>query len=408
MQLRDVICNWVTTCYYGYMSKRSLKIQVEPAILKYARYCSGFSIVEAAKKIAIKEEQLVLYEDQKNEISIPRLEKMANVYKIPLAYFFLQQIPKDIVLPRDFRIIYASEENNFSHPVMLAIRRARYVQSVIQEFSERKISYNFPKVVLTDNVDNVAATFRSLLGISIVDQGKWFAQSTSLRHWKEAVEKLQIYILQQSLPEERVSAFCLADQSPYIMVLNSSEHENRRIFSLFHEIGHILLHHSGVCTPDNLSRNSYQYIQIEKFCNQFAASVLVPKHEFLNNSHVQEISKLPISQWSDDTVKLIGAHFGVSQEVIYRRFLTIGTIGENSYEQKRKELIKGYEEYKKQKMKKRGDLRIPQYRMVISKNGYAYSSFILENLHSNRITMVEAADYLDTNSRHIPAVEFHV
>lgn len=390
------------------MSKRSIKIQVEPAILKYARFCSGYSVVEASKKLGIKEDVLTQYEDQKTEITIPRLEKMANVYKIPLAYFFLQHIPKDVVLPKDFRIIYASEEKNFSPPVMLAIRRARYVQSTIQELSEKKIEYKISSINIKDDVDDAASAFRSLLGVSVDVQSKWRDPSISLRHWKEAIERLQIYVLQQSLPENRVSAFCLGDQAPYVIVLNSSEHENRRIFSMFHEIGHILLHNSGVCTPDNLSRNSYQYIQIEKYCNQFAASFLVPKDEFLSNHDVRVISKMPIAQWSDNVIQSIGAHFGVSQEVIYRRFMTLGTIGERNYEQKRTELIRGYEEYKKKKMIKGRELRIPQYRMVISKNGYAYSSFILDHLHSNRITMVEAADFLDTNSRHIPAVEFHL
>ncbi len=392
------------------MSKRSIKIQVEPAILKYARFCSGYTVVEASKKLGIKEDVLTLYEDQKTEITIPRLEKMAGVYKIPLAYFFLQEIPKDVVLPKDFRIIYASEERNFSPPVMLAIRRARYIQSVIQELSEHKLVYAFPKVTITDDVDAVAAKFRSILGVEMDVQSKWHDPSTSLRHWKEAIEKLQVYILQQSLPENQVSAFCLADQLPYIIVLNSSEDErpSRRIFSLFHEIGHILLHNSGVCTPDNLSRNSYQYIQIEKFCNQFAASVLVPKDDFLRNQYVRQLTQQPIAQWSDDIVQSVSSYFGVSNEVIYRRFLTIGTIGERAYEQKRNELIRGYEAYKNRKEGKRIELRIPQYRKIISKNGYAYSSIILENLHSNKITMAEAADFLDTNSQHIPAVELHL
>lgn len=388
------------------MNKSSLKIKIEPAILKYARYYSGYEISDVAKKTKIKEEKLFLFESQKADISLSQLERLANVYKMPLAYFFLQNIPKDVVLPKDFRIIYSSEGTKFSPVVMLAIRRARYVQSVIQELVQEKLEYAFQKISINDDVEASTVNFRSILGVSMREQNKWLSPSIALRKWKEAVEKLQIFVLQQSLSKDYVSAFCLADQKPFIITLNSSEHENRRIFSLFHEIGHVLLNHSGACNLNDLSRNSYQYVQIEKFCNQFSASLLVPKDDFLQDHNVRRIMKLPMGKWKEDDIKAIGDRFRVSQEVIYRRFVTVGVISEHIYETKRSELLKGFEEYKKSRKGK--EIRIPQYRKIISRNGYAYSSFILEHLHSDRITMADAAEYLDTNTRHVPAVEYHL
>ena len=388
------------------MNKSTLKIKVEPAILKYARYYSGYEITVVAKKAKIKEEKMVLFESEKSEISLSQLEKLANVYKMPLAYFLLQNIPRDVVLPKDFRIIYSSKETKLSPVVMLAIRHSRYIQSIIQELVQEKIKYAFQKVTVNDDVEATAAKFRSLLGISLKEQSKWQDLSMALRKWKKAVENLRIFVLQRSLPKDDVSAFCLADEKPFIITLNSSEHENRRIFSLFHEIGHILLNHSGICTPDDLSRNSYQFIQMEKFCNQFAASLLVPKEAFIKDPDVQRLIKLPLDQWQRDDINAISARFKISPEVIYRRFTTIGTITEYAYESKRNELIKGFEEHKNSK--KSGELRIPQYRKIISRNGYAYSSLILENLHSNKITMADAAEFLDTHTQHVPAVEYHL
>lgn len=389
------------------MSQRSLVVQIEPAVIKYARYCSGYSVAEVAKKLSIKEEVLVKYEEVKAEISIPRLEKIANIYKMPLAYFFLQQVPKDVILPKDFRIVYSSEKTSFPPKVMLAVRRARYVQSVIQELIGKEVNHDFKKISLQDDVDEVASRFRVLLGISVKDQFGWLSPSDSLRHWKNAIEKMKIFVLQESLTGEEISAFCLADAKPFVLLLNSSEHENRRIFSLFHEICHLLLHRSGICTPDNLSRNSTQYIEIERFCNQFSASVLIPRNDLLNNPIAVKLSRTPFGEWGFEDVKTISKQFHVSQEAIYRRFVTLGILDEDEYELKREELMKGFEDYKK-KGKVNKKFIIPQYRKIISKNGYAYSSFILDNLHSNRITIVEAADYLNTNSRHISAVEYHL
>ena len=383
-----------------------MKIKVEPSVLKYARYCSGFDISEATKKIGIKEEQLISLEKNQGEVSIAKLEKMANTYKMPLPYFLLDKIPHDVVLPKDFRIIYKSERTGFSPKVMLAIRKARYVQFIIQELDEGSFKYNFRQVELSDNVEKVASYFRTILKVSAEEQSKWSNSSVALRNWKDAVEKLNLLVLQQSLPQDDVDAFSLADQEPYIIVLNSSEHENRRIFSLFHEVGHMLLHRSGICTPDNLSRNSFEYIKIEKFCNQFAASFLVPYEAFVEDPIVEKLKRIPFKEWSDRDIREISEHFKVSQEVVYRRLATIGTLSESRYEQKREELLSDFKEYSKGKKKKK--IVVPQYRKIISQNGRTYVTFILEKLHANRITLASAADYLDTNSRHISNVEANI
>ena len=384
---------------------KSILIKIEPAILKYARRQSAYELSEVARKTKIKAEFLTSIENSKAEISLAKLQKLAELYKRPLTYFLLEQIPKDVVLPNDFRIIYSSEDTGFSPPVMLAIRKARYVQSVIQEIAEEKFEYNFKKISINDNPEDVASYFRSIISAP-KEEKKSLDRVGPLRYWKDVIERLNIFVLQQSIPEDDVSAFCLADKTPYIIVLNSSEHVNRRVFSLFHEIGHILLHTSGVCTPDNFSKNSFEYIKIEKFCNQFAASLLVPREEFVKDSLVGKLRKISFDDWDKNDVRIISTRFKVSQEVIYRRLVSIGVITNAQYEQKRGELIKDFEEYKKKQKPKK--MAIPQFRKIISTNGIAYSSFILESLHSQKITIADAADYLGTNSRHIFDVESHI
>jgi Zn-dependent peptidase ImmA (M78 family) len=389
------------------MSGQIVKIKVNPAVLKYARYLSGYNFENVAKKTKIKQEQLEILEQEEIEISIPRLEKLSSVYKMPLAFFLLKELPKDAILPSDFRIVYTSEQNNFSPDVMLAIRRARYIQSVFSDLLNKVIKYAFRVISLTSDVEMSAQDFRKLLNISIQQQSQWSTPQIALRNWKSAVENLNILIVQQSLPKGEVSAFSLADKIPYVIVLNSKEHENRRIFSLFHEMGHILLHRSGICTPDDLSKNSLEYKRIEKFCNQFAASLLVPYEQFVDDDIVKKLGKIEEEYWDNSDIRSLSNKFKVSQEVIYRRLMTINLLSEASYQKKRSELQKKFEEYEK-KVKRKQEIRIPQYRKIISQNGRAYSSFILENLHANKITLVDAADYLGTNSRHIRAVELNL
>lgn len=76
-----------------YMGK-SLLISIEPAILRYARKNSGYSVEDVAKKAKIKVERLKEYEENKTEIPLTHLERFANIYKRPLAFFLLTQIPQ--------------------------------------------------------------------------------------------------------------------------------------------------------------------------------------------------------------------------------------------------------------------------------------------------------------------------
>lgn len=386
---------------------RSLTIEIEPSIAKYARYCSKYSVADASKKLKITEEKLQKIEEEKLDVSLVLVKRMSIVYKMPLAYFLLQQAPKDIIIPQSFRIVYESTDQDFSPTTMLAIRRARYIQSVIKEVQNEEIKYNFKAATLADKPEELATYFRSLIGVTIDQQKKWKDRDSALREWKEAVESLGIFILQQSLPEkDEVSAFCLADQKPYVIMLNSSEHPNRRIFSLFHEVAHILLHMSGVCTPDNFSRNSYEYVKIEKFCNQFSASFLVPQSDFISNPIVQKLKGVPFEKWDLEDVKTLAFTYRVSQESIYRRLVEVGFLAEEKYKLKRAELLKGFEEYKKKATGKK--VIIPQYRKIISKNGHRYTSFVLDSMHSKKITMADVADFLGTTSIHISEIEKHI
>lgn len=381
---------------------KAIQIQVEPSILKYARYVSGYNAKDASTKLKISEERLRNLEEEKEDISLSKIRKFSEVYKMPLVYFLLETPPKDKIIPDDFRIIYGSENNEFSHSVMMAVRKARYVQSVIKGLQEDDIDYGFNSARLDDNIEKISSDFLSILNVSVKDKKKWSNPSSALTGWKDSVEKLGIFILQQSLPKDDVSAFSLADEKPYIIMLNSSDHENRRIFSLFHEIGHILLHKSGVCVPDNLSRNSFEYIKIEKFCNHFASSVLVPVKDFKSNDIVIRLSKTNFDYWNSEDIKHLASNYKVSKEVIYRRLVQIGVLKERDYEIKRNELIKGFEEYKKIKNK---NLIIPQYRKIISRNGKAFTSLVLNSMNQSRITLTDVSSFLGTTSKHISAVE---
>lgn len=388
------------------MSK-SLLVSVEPTILRYARKTMGLKLEDVVASIKLNSEVLQGYEENKSEISLTKLEKFAKLYKRPLAFFLLSVVPEDAIKPKDYRIVFSKQDNvELSSKYHLSIRRARYVQSTLAELIDDQISYTLPKVNLDSNIEKAATLFREYLGITWQDQNNWKNSSEALRSWKEALEDKNIFVLQSSLPNDPVSAYCLVDRKPYIIVLNSLDIEYRRIFSLFHEVGHILLRKSGICSPEDLSRNSYEYIQIEKFCNQFAASLLLPEGDFLNDFAVMQFIESKSNQWTDEELKVLANKCRVSREVILRRFQTFGYITETQYDDWRQRWLEELP-YKLDKPKKK-NLKIPQHVKCISQNGKGFVGLVLERYHTNRISFDAAAEFLNISPQYITALETRV
>ncbi len=381
-----------------------IKVLVEPGIMKFARESMRLSLKEAARRCGLKEELLSKAEMTAAAFSIPKLEKIANAYRRPSVFFLLKKVPDGAAkfLPGDYRLAYESDQMDISDEILTSVRRARYVQEVIAEFNEPRQQQRLPALAAS-NVESVSSQIREVLGVTLITQSKWGTPNEAFRSWKQCVEKIGIYVLQESMPSDTIRAFSLVDKAPYIIVVNSSEHEYGRIFSLFHELGHVLMRNSGVCTLDpNSLHHSVAYKKIETVCNAFAANLLVPTADFKKNSIAIQLAKKDFKEWSDDELRRIGNGFRVSKEVILRKFLTLGVIDDLEYKERRKEWA---EEDKKIKKKSDKPIIIPPERLCISHNGQSFVSLVLKNYHAQKITLNRVGEYLEISPRFVSRVE---
>ncbi|MCP4567564.1 MAG: ImmA/IrrE family metallo-endopeptidase [FCB group bacterium] len=74
-------------------------------------------------------------------------------------------------------------------------------------------------------------------------------------------------------PELPFSGFCLYDETFPVIYINNSQPATRQIFTLFHELAHLLLRTGGIDTPNDeyIQHLQGEAKQIEISCNQFAA-----------------------------------------------------------------------------------------------------------------------------------------
>ncbi|MBK6914439.1 MAG: ImmA/IrrE family metallo-endopeptidase [Ignavibacteriales bacterium] len=89
----------------------------------------------------------------------------------------------------------------------------------------------------------------------------------------EKVEDLSIAVFQLPLTKDNLRGFSIIDEEiPIIVIKRGGDPATAKIFTLFHEVGHLLLNEAGIC---DVGFGNQQ--KIEKWCNAFASEILVPK-----------------------------------------------------------------------------------------------------------------------------------
>src|SRR5262245_62983883 len=102
-----------------------VEARVRPALLVWARETAGLSIEDAARKLAVTPERLREWENPERRLrpTVTQLRKAANVYKRPLAVFFLPSPPTTPSPLHDFRRLDPDEVARLSPELLLEMRR---------------------------------------------------------------------------------------------------------------------------------------------------------------------------------------------------------------------------------------------------------------------------------------------
>ncbi|HSA75224.1 MAG TPA: ImmA/IrrE family metallo-endopeptidase [Candidatus Nitrosocosmicus sp.] len=372
-----------------------MKLLVKASIIKWSRESTKIPFSAAVKKLGIKQETLQLWESQDTEIPIASLRKLADTYKRSLGIYFLDDIPQEKNPPTDFRKSAQNRDSFFSKAVVLVIRRVREIQSNIEELGLQKFT-SLPLSART-NSDPVQLSkeLRNVLNISLKEQYALSDTSKAYKYWKKIIEeKIGILTMEYSLPVNEVRAFSINHQAQPIIIINSKDEYSARIFSLFHELYHFMLGEEGLC---QYKSNLYESNRIEKLCNEFSASFLVPQEEliFALNQLGFDINNTS----SDNNIKKIASRFSVSRFVVLGRLLSLGLVSEDYYRTKYSEWTKDYN--KKPKDKKGFGSYLDT---LMNNNGATYTSGVLDAYGNKKISLRDVGLLLNTKLKNIGGI----
>lgn len=328
-----------------------VKAPVNPDVLRWARESANLTIDEVTIKVKKSPEVIVSWENGVDSPSYAQLEKLAyDVYKRPMAVFFFPNPPKEDDTKKSFRTIPDSEFNRLPSTLIRQIRKARVKQENLYELCN-EVNPSQAQLLsglkgLNDyELKELASAIRDYLKISLNIQKGWDTVETALENWRNAFEDVGVFVFKEAFRNDDFSGFCLYDKVFPLIIINNSMPKTRQIFTLFHELGHLLFETSGIdrLNDDFINILPEQDRNIEILCNRLAAEILVPSDDF--DASVRGIKA------DEASVTKLAATYKVSREVILRKLLDRGIVNEATY---RDLTVKWIDEAKKKKLKSKG------------------------------------------------------
>ena len=307
---------------------------INPTIVKWARERSGYTLQEVAKSLNRDVATISNWESGAAAPTYVQLEKLADKYKRPVAMFFFPEPPQEPDFVNQLAL-RSTEIEQLDPGIRVLLRQAYARQLSLMELNmgvnpaETKIFQDLHPQ-LGDSATELAQRTRAYLNISVETQASWRSVRETLENWREQVEEKGIFVFKAAFRDDSVDGFCLIHEQFPVIYLNNSKSSVRQIFSLFHELAHLLLGENGITRGINPVSE-----QIEVFCNQFAAEFLVPSGDLE--------TRFKDSLYNDAAIEALAGYYKVSRPVILLRLVNQGILTQNSYRRRTAQWTEEYE-----------------------------------------------------------------
>lgn len=307
----------------------STRVEVAPGMITWARERAGLVIEDLEHRF----KPLSAWESGEINPTLKQLQAYAKATHTPVGYLFLPEPPEEPLPVADFRRLPTGQTRQPSPDLLDVLYLCQQRQEWYRDFA---ISYGEDPVPLVgsanvnSDVVQVADEVREISGFTVEDRADLPTWTDALRSLRQKTEEVGILVMisgivgsntHRKLNPAEFRGFALSDLYAPLIFVNGTDSKAAQIFTIAHEIGHILLGESGVSNPQPRSRG---HIASERWCNSFAAEFLVP------------IAALnAIGRSNDDLgeeVKALARRFKVSTLVVLRRIHEAGWVDQPEFE----------------------------------------------------------------------------
>ena len=387
------------------MPYKTPELSISPSVLKWARKTGGYTPEDIANRLGVPEELIEVWEKGSEQVPlrVTQLEDLAHFLRRPLAAFLLVEPPPEPEPPRDFRRV-VGPTGPLSPSFRLVIRRARRLQHIARELMESlgiSSTSEIPTAELRDRPALVGKELRKAFDISTQEQLEWRNPWIALRNWRQALEARNVLVFQGDFNREEAQGFSISDEHPYAIVLTSRDHPYARSFTLFHELGHLLLREGGVCITEHMHPISENKIsRTEDWCHRFAGAFLIDEDILYSKEETKSIIRMHPGY--EDDLQGLASQFKVSRAVILFRLWHNASIADSSFWSMYSRLQQVRRPRAESKEKKKGGP--PPARRALQERGRLLSRLVLEAVDRNILGYTDAADYLGVRPKHFEKI----
>lgn len=373
--------------------KDNVHIDVNHEVLVWARESFAQTRAQASEITGIPPKRIIQLESGEKLPTLEELKALSKAYKRTIATLLLKKPPKEKPIPADRRTVDSKELGRFHEKTIMAVRKARALAQSYVELREEMGNpfrpYNL-SASLEDSPQDVAGKIRQHLRLDEIR--KVDNIQVALEAYIERIESLGVAVFQLSLTQDNVRGFAIVDDIiPIIGIKRGSEQPHSKTFTLFHELGHILLNEGAI---SDLSLNPKW--ELEKWCNAFAAEVLVPASELLQMKILREYQQKGQKIWKKKDLVDLANHFHIGPLAMLRSLLENGFTTKDFYRDK-------HEKWNKPQF---GRPKNPEGRNLakeaVQEKGKTYIALAFNAFDQNRINIKDLSDFLGVKLSYIP------
>lgn len=377
---------------------------VNPQMLVWARSETPFTTTEAVEMLfpAIIAKNLDAWERGDDYPSITEAKKLASIYKLPFATFYLSEAPaKKVKRYTDRRTLKGFYSENISYALWCEIQRIESNRESILEFTEDEAPVRTIPSITNDDVIEIATAIRAYLGLDTPLRSKTAYGANPFNYYRNIVERNGIIVAQVSgVDIEEMKGLSIYFDSYPIIAINNKDYDRSKVFSLFHELAHIFRRSSSLCTIDMDEHSD----QEETICDSIAAAALMPEAAFkqIANECIARIGAV-----NSICIDRIAGRFGVSTISALRRMHETKVISRKVFFELLGVITDEYNANIAYIEAARKGKNVPVFYHVkyLNQNGFLLPRTVLMAHASGKITHGEMCKALGVNSKHIGSIE---
>src|SRR3989339_457276 len=267
------------------------RVNIKPEMLNWAYERSGKSADALRKRFP----KFDLWNSGEDSPTLKQLEGFAKATYTPVGFFFLQNLPIEVIPIPDFRTVGSGY---IGHPspdlldtVYICQQRQEWYREFVRSTGEKPVPF-VGSVSQTNNIEKIAESMRHTLGFDIEARRKMPTWSDALRRFIEQADALGVLVMvsgvvgsnnRRKLDPQEFRGFALADNSAPLVFINGSDTKAAQMFTLAHELAHIWLGQSAVSDaqavriPENQIERwgNFYLTQAARVSKRFARALVV-------------------------------------------------------------------------------------------------------------------------------------